>query len=119
MDPLEAFVSALPKVELHVHLIGSASVETVLALARRHPGIGVPTSPEGLRRFYVFTDFPHFLDVYRVVSQLVREPEDIAELVRGIARDLARQNVRYVELQVSPRSHDLVRGLKPPGYQQW
>ncbi len=102
MNQLESFVSALPKVELHVHLIGSASVETVLTLARRHPDAGVPLTEEGLRAFYVFSDFPHFLDVYRVVSGLLRTPEDIAELVRGIGRDLARQNVRYVELQVAP-----------------
>jgi aminodeoxyfutalosine deaminase len=102
MDTLEAFVSGLPKVELHVHLVGSASVETVLSLARRHPDRGVPTSAEGLREFYVFSDFPHFLDVYRLVSRLLTEPEDITELVRGIGRDLAAQNVRYVELQAAP-----------------
>ena len=102
MDTLEAFVSSLPKVELPVHLVGSASVETVLSLARRHPDSGVPTSEEGLREFYVFSDFPHFLDVYRLVSRLLSKPEDIAELVRGIGRDLAGQNVRYVELQVAP-----------------
>src|SRR5882672_967193 len=28
MNSLEAFVSALPKVELHVHLVGSAPLET-------------------------------------------------------------------------------------------
>jgi aminodeoxyfutalosine deaminase len=101
MDTLEAFVLALPKVELHVHLVGSASVETVLSLARRHPEVGVPTTEEGLRAFYEFRDFPHFLDVYRLVSGLMREPEDIAELIGGIARNLAAQHVRYVELQVS------------------
>ena len=87
MDTLEAFVSALPKVELHVHLVGSAPVETVLSLARRHPEAGVPTTEEGLREFYVFSDFPHFLDVYRVVSRLLSEPEDIADLVRGIGAE--------------------------------
>ena len=102
MDTLEAFVAALPKVELHVHLVGSAPVETVLALARRHPEAGVPTTVEGLRDFYVFSDFAHFLNVYKVVSALLRTPEDIAELVRGIGRNLAAQQVRYVELQVSP-----------------
>jgi len=102
MDTLGAFVSALPKVELHVHLIGSASVETVLTLARRHPEAGVPTTAEGLREFYVFSDFSHFLDVYQVVSGLLKTPEDIAELVRGVGRDLAAQHVRYVELQVAP-----------------
>jgi aminodeoxyfutalosine deaminase len=99
MESLTAFISALPKVELHVHLIGSASVETVLGLARRHPDRGVPVSADGLREFYAFRDFPHFIDVYGAVSRLVSEPEDIADLVRGIGRDLAPQNVRYVELQ--------------------
>jgi aminodeoxyfutalosine deaminase len=102
VDSLEAFVAALPKVELHVHLVGSASVETVLALARRHPDRGVPTTAEELRAFYAFNDFPHFIDVYMAVSTLVSEPEDLAELVRGVGRDLAAQWVRYVEMQVSP-----------------
>ena len=102
MDSLESFVAALPKVELHVHLVGSASVETVLGLARRHPDRGVPTTAEELRAFYAFDDFPHFIDVYTAVSKLISEPEDIAELVRGVGRDLAAQGVRYVELQVAP-----------------
>jgi aminodeoxyfutalosine deaminase len=102
MDTLKAFVAALPKVELHVHLVGSASVETVLTLAQRHPEAGVPVTEEELRDFYVFSDFSHFLDVYRVVGGLLKTPEDIAELVRGVGRNLAAQNVRYVELQVAP-----------------
>jgi aminodeoxyfutalosine deaminase len=102
MDSLESFVSALPKVELHVHLVGSAPVETVLTLARRHPAAGVPATEEGLREFYAFRDFPHFLDVYQAVSRLLSEPEDIADLVRGIGLDLAAQRVRYVEMQVAP-----------------
>src|SRR5271168_1231195 len=102
MDTLEAFVSALPKVELHVHMVGSAPVETVLRLARRHPDRGVPTSADGLWEFYAFRDFPHFIAVYQAVSRLISEPQDIADLVRGIGRDLAAQNVRYVELQVAP-----------------
>jgi aminodeoxyfutalosine deaminase len=102
MDQVDSFIAALPKVELHVHLVGSASVPTVLELARRHPGSGVPTSAEALRRFYEFSDFSHFIEVYEAVSSLLTEPEDIATLVRGIARDLAAQNVRYVELLAAP-----------------
>ncbi|WP_248961392.1 adenosine deaminase [Sphaerisporangium perillae] len=102
---LEAFIAALPKVELHVHLVGSASVPTVLELSRRHPGSRVPSTEEELRAFYVFRDFPHFAEVYGGVNGLVREPEDVATLVTGAARDLAAQNVRYVELTVTPYSH--------------
>jgi aminodeoxyfutalosine deaminase len=106
---VESFVDELPKVELHVHLVGSASVPTVLELARRHPagsgyppGNGVPRTEPELRAFFEFRDFPHFAEVYGAVSALVREPADVAALVTGAARDLAGQNVRYAELTVTP-----------------
>ena len=102
MESIEAFIDQLPKVELHLHLVGSASVPTVLELARRYPDSGVPRSAAELVEFYSFRDFPHFSTVYGAVSSLVREPADVAELVTGAARDLARQNVRYVELTVTP-----------------
>ncbi|MCA2189084.1 adenosine deaminase [Nonomuraea cavernae] len=105
---LDAFIVALPKVELHVHLIGSASVATVLELARRHPDGGVPTNEEELRAFYAFTDFRHFARVYAAVNALVREPEDVAALVLGLARDLSEQGARYAELQVTPYAHHQV-----------
>ncbi|MFC5744344.1 hypothetical protein [Actinomadura rugatobispora] len=62
-----------------------------LELARRHPDGTVPTDEERLRDFYVFRDFPHFAQVYRAVNELVRDPEDVATLVLGTARDLAAQ----------------------------
>lgn len=105
---IDAFIDALPKVELHVHLIGSASVPTVLELSRRHPGSRVPVTEEELRDFYAFRDFPHFAEVYGAVNALVRTPEDVATLVLGLTRDLAAQNARYVELTVTPYAHHVV-----------
>jgi aminodeoxyfutalosine deaminase len=102
MSTLESYIADLPKVELHVHLVGSAPVETVLELARRHPDQGVPATAAGLRDFYSFRDFAHFIEVYQAVSRLLTEPEDITDLVRGAARVLAGQNVRYAEFQFAP-----------------
>jgi aminodeoxyfutalosine deaminase len=104
MESVEGFIGRLPKVELHVHLVGSASVPTVLELVRRHQGdaAGVPGSAAELAAFYEFRDFPHFSQVYGAVSSLVREPADVAALVLGAARDLAGQNARYAELTVTP-----------------
>ncbi|HXL96640.1 MAG TPA: hypothetical protein VN969_47645 [Streptosporangiaceae bacterium] len=50
MKTMDAFVDALPKVELHVHLVGSASVPTVPELAARHPGSPVPRRSAGWSR---------------------------------------------------------------------
>ena len=106
------FVAGIPKAELHVHLVGSAPVGTVLELARRHPDRGVPTDEEQLRAFYEFTDFAHFIDVYIAVNSLVRTAVDVELLVVGVARDLATQNVRYAELTITPDSH-LMMGIAP------
>ena len=109
---IDSFIAGLPKVELHVHLVGSASVPTVIELARRHPDCGVPTDAAELRRFYEFTDFAHFIRVYIAVNALIRTPDDLRALTYGTARDLASQNVRYAEVTVTPDSH-LLMGIKP------
>src|SRR3569833_487411 len=100
MTTLDDFLAALPKVELHVHLVGSASLPTVLELARRHTGHAVPTNEEALRKFYEFRDFPHFAEVYLAVSGLVREPVVVVVFVVGAARDLAVLFVCFVVLFV-------------------
>lgn len=101
---IATFVTALPKAELHVHLVGSASVDTVLELARRHPGRGVPTERAELEQFYEFVDFTHFIQTYIKVNSLVTTAPDVETLVLGLARDLARNTVRYAEVTVSALS---------------
>jgi aminodeoxyfutalosine deaminase len=103
VDPaVERFVADVPKVELHLHLVGSAALPTVLTLARRSPSVGVPTDEAALRSFYAFRDFAHFLDVYAVVNRLVQTSEDVVTLVGGLTDDLLAQRVRYAEVTVTP-----------------
>ena len=104
MSDLDAFIAGLPKVELHVHHVGSASPRIVAELAARHPDSRVPTDPEALAEFFTFTDFRHFVEVYLSVVDLIRDAEDIRLLTYEIARDMARQQIRYAELTVTPYS---------------
>lgn len=103
-DDRAAFVAGLPKAELHVHHVGSASPRIVSELAARHPDSKVPTDPEALAEYFTFTDFAHFIQVYLSVVDLVRTPEDVRLLTYEIARDLSRQQVRYAELTITPFS---------------
>ena len=102
-DP-HAFIAGLPKAELHVHHVGSASPRIVSALSARHPDSKVPTDVEALVDYFSFTDFAHFIQVYLSVVDLVRTPDDVRLLTYEIARDMARQNIRYAELTVTPYS---------------
>ena len=98
---LSTFIAGLPKAELHVHHVGSASARIVGELAARHPGV-VPSDPDELRRFYEFRDFAHFVEVYLAVVDLIRTPEDVRLLTYEIARDMTGQNLRYAELTCTP-----------------
>jgi aminodeoxyfutalosine deaminase len=98
---LADFVAGLPKAELHVHHVGSASPRIVSALAERHPGT-VPADLDELRAFYTFRDFAHFVEVYLAVVDLVRDAEDVRMLTYEVAADLAGQQVRYAELTLTP-----------------
>src|SRR5664279_3961259 len=116
MPDLTSFVAGLPKAELHVHHIGSASPQTVAQLADRHDGATpVPADPELLAEYFTFTDFAHFVTVYLSVVDLIRDAEDVWTLTYDVARDLAGQNVRYAELTLTPYS-SVVRGIAAEAY---
>jgi aminodeoxyfutalosine deaminase len=101
---LETFIAGLPKAELHVHHVGSASPRIVAQLAARHPGAKVPADPAALADYFTFRDFAHFIEVYLSVVDLIRDAEDVRLLTYEVARDMARQNIRYAELTVTPFS---------------
>jgi aminodeoxyfutalosine deaminase len=101
---LDTFIAGLPKAELHVHHVGSASPRIVAELAARHPDSAVPSDPAALVDYFTFRDFAHFIDVYLSVVDLIRDAEDVRLLTFEVARDMARQNIRYAELTVTPYS---------------
>jgi aminodeoxyfutalosine deaminase len=110
MEDLRSFIAGLPKAELHVHHVGSASPRIVAELAERHGDSAVPTDPEALAEYFDFTDFAHFVQLYLSVVDLIRTPEDVRTLTYEIARDMARQQIRYAELTVTPYT-SIVRGI--------
>ncbi|MBM0228946.1 MULTISPECIES: adenosine deaminase [Micromonospora] len=116
MTDLSTFIAGLPKVELHVHHVGSASPRIVAELAARHEGrTPVPADPDALADYFAFRDFAHFIEVYLSVVDLIRDPEDVWILTHEVARELARQQVRYAELTVTPYSH-VHRGIPAPAF---
>ena len=98
---LDAFIAGLPKAELHVHQVGSASPRIVAQLAERHPGT-VPTEEDALADYFRFDDFAHFISIYLSVVELVETAEDVRLLTYEIGREMAEQQIRYAELTITP-----------------
>ena len=116
MTDLTSFIAELPKAELHVHQVGSASPRIVAELAARHEGgTPVPADPAALADFFAFRDFAHFVEIYLSVVDLIRDDADVRMLTYEIARELARGTVRYAELTVTPYSH-VRRGIPAPAF---
>ncbi|WP_067507209.1 adenosine deaminase [Actinoplanes sp. TFC3] len=116
MTELASFIAGLPKAELHVHHVGSASPRIVAELAARHEGGSpVPADPAALADYFAFRDFGHFIEVYLSVVDLIRDDEDVRMLTYEVARELARQQVRYAELTITPYSH-VRRGIAAPAF---
>ena len=102
MIDIENFIRKMPKVELHVHLEGSVRPATFLKLAKRYH-IALPADTiEGLREWYVFRDFSHFIEIYMAISSCLRTPEDIELITREFLIGQAEQNIVYSEVTFTP-----------------
>jgi len=82
------------KAELHLHLEGSATPETMHELA---PDV----STEEIRERFRFSTFTGFLECFKWVVEHLRGPEDYALVTRRLLETLAKQNVRYAEITLS------------------
>ncbi len=100
---LTDFINAMPKVELHVHLQGATQPETWLELARRN-SIKLPADTvEGMREWFIFRDFRHFIDTYIQVARCLVTADDLELMTREFLKNQAAQNIVYSEVTYTPR----------------
>lgn len=99
---LAAFVRALPKSELHLHLEGSVAPSTLAELARKH-GVALGAAP--LDALYRFDDLAGFLVMYGVVCDAVRDAADFERMTYEALERVANAGGRYAELFFSPHAH--------------
>jgi adenosine deaminase len=104
MDTLEA-IKALPKVELHVHILGSLQPSTLLSIIRED-GIDTPynTVDDIIQRFQ-YTDFVHFIEVYMEIVGYIVDENHFEDITFDMLRKCSACNTRYVEASFSPRDH--------------
>ena len=77
----------------------------LLELARRN-GVALPASDEaGLKRWFRFKDFEHFVQVYLTCSRALRNPEDFQLLALDFLAEQACQNVIYCEAHFTISTH--------------
>ena len=113
---LDSYLRAAPKAELHVHLEGAIQPATLLELAGRNGVILPADSVEGLRRWFTFRDFSHFIEVYIAVTRCLRAADDYELIAYEFGAEMARQNVRYAEVTFTPATHHFLLGIPHATY---
>jgi len=102
---LDAFVSGLPKAELHLHIEGSLEPELMFALAQRN-GIDLPFADvEAVRAAYAFSNLQDFLDIYYQGANVLQTEADFYDLAAAYFRRAAADRVRHAEIFFDPQTH--------------
>lgn len=122
MSEHRLFLRDLPKVELHLHLEGSMSVDTVRALTSTHGSDPSTVWPDGFPEAFSFEDFPDFGRQYLFGLSLLQGASDIAQATDDLAVTLASQNVRWAEVTTTAYSYFLTgpgrAGMTPTEYRE-
>ena len=98
IDP-EVWLRGLPKAELHLHLEGSITAETLVELSRKNDA--VPLTLAQARGVYQYHDFPSFLMSFKAVTERLHSAADYETITYAMLRDLAAQGVRHAEAYIS------------------
>ena len=101
--------AALAKVELHVHLEGTAPPELVGRLAERN-GLALPERLLGDDGRFHYGDFLDFLRCYDLAASVIRTAEDYRDITYEYLCGCAAEGAIYVELTASP-DHAISVGL--------
>jgi adenosine deaminase len=102
---VEALIKALPKVEQHVHIVGSTRPETLLWLLNEGGLKKTFEAVKDVRQFFQYRDFPHFINVYSMVFRCITQEDQFERITYEMLEDDARCNVRYVEASFSAPDH--------------
>jgi aminodeoxyfutalosine deaminase len=97
MDPA-SFIRALPKAELHLHLEGAVTPETLVELSARHD---TPLDLAQAQALFTYSDFTGFLLAFKAVTEHLRSADDYELAAWRMLQRLARQGVVHAEVYVS------------------
>lgn len=93
------WLRGLPKAELHLHLEGSVTPETLVELSRKNDA--EPMSLEQARALYRYEDFLSFLMSFKAVTERLQTADDYETITYNMLRDLSAQGVRHAEAYLS------------------
>src|SRR5665213_212086 len=94
-----SWIRNLPKAELHLHLEGTISPETLVQLSRHNDA--EPLTLDAARALYQYADFTGFMLAFKAITERLRTPDDYELVTYRMMEALAAQGVVHAEVYVS------------------
>ena len=109
MKITHALLKRLPKVELHCHLDGSLRVPTILDLAKKDKVTLTTSSSEELSKLLVIGktrgSLEDYIKRFDITLSVMQTPQALSRTAYELIEDVAKENVRYIEIRYSPILH--------------
>jgi len=104
-----SLLQKLPKVELHCHLDGSLRIPTILDLAKQDK-VTLPTSSsDKLSKLLVIGktrgSLEDYIKRFDITLSVMQTPAALRRTAYELIEDVAKENVRYIEIRYSPILH--------------
>lgn len=102
----EAFIRAIPKTDLHVHLDGSLRMKTLIELAKAQK-VKLPSfSVAGLQEKVFkerYKNLGEYLTGFAYTCAVLQDPESLERVAYELAWDNFNEGVRYIEPRFAPQ----------------
>jgi len=107
-----AFISQIPKAELHVHLEGTIEPEMMFNIAERN---SIPLKfkrIEEVKAAYQFDDLRDFLTLYNEGTKILKTSQDFYDITKAYLLKCHQQNVLHTEIFIDFQTYSR-RGMAP------
>lgn len=98
-------ITVLPKVELHCHLEGGVTPETVCDLLKEQRGVDAALSEvkEKIQVTDCCRNLEEYLTKFDLIVQCLQTPEAIRRAAREVVENAAKEGVIYIEVRFAPQ----------------
>ena len=104
-----SLLQRLPKVELHCHLDGSLRISTILDLAKQDKVILPTSNSDKLSKLLVIGktrgSLEDYIKRFDITLSVMQTPVALRRTAYELIEDVAKENVRYIEIRYSPILH--------------
>ncbi|MBN2228741.1 MAG: adenosine deaminase [Candidatus Thorarchaeota archaeon] len=104
-------IKALPKIELHLHILGSIRPETLLSIIETDNIESAYNNKDDIVKRFEYSDFMNFIQCYMEIVDYIIDERHFERITYEMLENCARCNTKYVEASFSPMDH-ISKGLQ-------